>query len=391
MFHTPVKKIVLGLGMSALTTLVLAAGSPGDSGPAAEKAQSEATPKMSPPLENWSAPQFFGESAGISASPSMGLTSSSAKTPTKVGLPLSTFIPLAPCRLVDTRGVFSPVYAGGAFAANEVRNYAIPSHCGVPAGINRMKAVSIAITTPPTSASGDIEVIATGATLGGTVAMVIQAGQWNSVSATPAVNSAGSIQVQLRTTPGDVVIDVNGYYAGTDDANTLDFFSVVGIYSSDGGLFYVQNDSTNGAAIRAVNSASGADVRLAQGANALDVADGGMRVRGAGAGSNTFVTKQVVNTAGAFSTGGGNLCTVGASNNAGTVIDNQYANGDPNAIIIITLNSFGAFGLSQGPYEVLYLYDATCGTAAVNHWSIFDLSAAPLPNNLTFNVMIIKP
>jgi hypothetical protein len=389
MFHTPVKKIVLGLGMSALTTLALAAGSPGASGPGAEKAQPEATSKMSPPLENWSAPQFFGGSAGISASPSMGLTSSSAKTPTKVGLPLSTFIPLAPCRLVDTRGVFSPVYAGGAFAANEVRNYAIPSHCGVPAGINRMKAVSIAITTPPTSLSGDIEVIATGAALGSTVAMVIQAGQWNSVSATPAVNSAGSIQVQLRTTPGHVVIDVNGYYAGTDDANTVDFLSVIGTYASDGGLFYVLNDSTIGAAVRGVNGVSGADARLAQGANALDVADGGIRIRGAGIGSNTAATVHQVNTAGNFGAGG-TLCSAGFPDY--TVLDNVYANGDPNAILIITASDGNGLTHVTQSFAAYYLNGAGCATVAANdHWLIHAVNSVALPNLLKLNVLVIKP
>src|SRR4051794_2947236 len=34
-----------------------------------------------------------------------------------------TYTPVTPCRLIDTRGLFSPVYAGGAFATNEVRTY----------------------------------------------------------------------------------------------------------------------------------------------------------------------------------------------------------------------------------------------------------------------------
>src|SRR5205807_1175479 len=133
-----------------------------------------------------------------------------------------------PCRLVDTRGVFSPVYAGGAFAANEVRVYSAAGNCGIPAGSNRVQGVSIAITTLPTAASGDIEEIKNGATLGNTVAMVIQAGQWNSVSATPWVDATGKFQVQLRSTPGDVVIDLNGYYGTTNAANTTDFLQING-------------------------------------------------------------------------------------------------------------------------------------------------------------------
>src|SRR5881392_2840688 len=77
---------------------------------------------MNPPLLNWTAPQTLEREPGITASPRLSgpLTT---KAPEKAILTLSSFIPLNPCRLVDTRGAFSPVYAGGAFAASEVRVY----------------------------------------------------------------------------------------------------------------------------------------------------------------------------------------------------------------------------------------------------------------------------
>src|SRR4029079_192887 len=82
------------------------------------------------------------------------------------------------------------------------------------------------------------------------------------------------------------VIDINGYYAGVSSTNTLDFLSVIGSYASDGGLLYVVNTSAIGAAVRAING--GTDVRLAQGANAIDVASGTLRIRGASNNSNTM-------------------------------------------------------------------------------------------------------
>jgi hypothetical protein len=47
------------------------------------------------------------------------------------------------------------------------------------------------VTTPPTAASGDIEVLSEAATLGSTVIMVIQAGQWNSATTVSAVDVDG--------------------------------------------------------------------------------------------------------------------------------------------------------------------------------------------------------
>ena len=66
-----------------------------------------------------------------------------------------------------------------------------------------MIGVSLAVTTLPTPASGDVEVIASGVTLGNTVLMVIQAGLWNSADTVTGVNSAGSFQIQVRSTPAE--------------------------------------------------------------------------------------------------------------------------------------------------------------------------------------------
>src|SRR4051794_32433456 len=234
-----------------------------------------ATVIVNPPLLNWTAPQPLEREPGITASPRLSAPLT-AKTPEKAILTLSSFIPLSPCRLVDTRGVFSPVYAGGPFAANEARVYSAAGNCGIPTGSNRVQGVSVAITTPPTAASGDIEVIKNGAPLGNTVAMVLQAGQWNSVSATPGVDAAGNFQVQLRSTPGDVVIDVNGYYGTTDTANN-DLLVINGKNDSPGGVLVVNTTTTQpfSGAINAQNLASGTGVLLAEGGNAaIDVTGG---------------------------------------------------------------------------------------------------------------------
>ncbi len=325
-------------------------------------------PQLNPPLIDWMAPQVLDLEKGIGGS----LASSLGKTSTKATLTVSTFIPIAPCRLVDTRGVFSPVYAGGPFAANEIRIYSADGNCGIPAGANRIQAISIAITTPPTSLSGDIEAIAAGATLGTTVAMVIQAGQWNSVSITPRVNSNGDFQVQLRSTPGDVVIDINGYYASTSNTQTSDFLSVIGSYAFDGGIFYVENNSTVGAAINAVGTSS--MVHLGQGNNAIDVNSGGFRVRNSGLNTSTMAFVHKVNTAGSYDSGTGTLC---AGFPAYSVINHPSLNNTSTAIVLLQPVEYyngntGATGTAFGNYPVIAYYAGVgvCTSDGVGHWTV---------------------
>lgn len=383
-----VKSITLGLACAALTMSSFAATGSGVGTEGSGGNARAAGSLRDVPLTNWSAPQFFDAPAGVTGS------MEGFQTPTKdlftraAQLTLATFIPITPCRLVDTRGLFSPVYAGGPFAAGQIRVYRASGNCGVPAGNARVRAVSLAVTTPPTVASGDIEVLSESATLGGTVVMVIQAAQWNSATTVTAVDTEGDFKVQLRGTPGDVVIDINGYYASTNDVNN-DYISIVGSYALGGGLLYVENNSAAGAAINAVGNT--AQVMLSSGTTAIDIFSGGIRVRGAGADTNTTVFKHVVDTAGTFVAGTGSLCGLGAGFNNISVMDNQYLNGNPNAIVFITPKSeFNGVFLAAGS-RLMAFYDANCGVAADNHWSIADVNGGALPNGLQIHVMVIRP
>ena len=275
---------------------------------------------INPPLVNWVAPQFFNAPRGAFSSDG---SFSSKSSMTKAARTLATFIPVAPCRLVDTRGLFNPVYTGfglgdpgqpypaqhNPFADHEVRVYNAAAvnpftskSCGIPAGNNRIVAVSVAVTTMPTAASGDVEVIANGQALGGTVLMVVQQNIWNSATTATPVDNSGNFQVQVRNMSADMAIDVNGYYAQMDSNNTTDFFSILGNFNSDGGLLNVDETGIIGAAIRAV-SGGGADVRLAQGFNAIDVVTGRLRVRGAGVNTDTIAFVHQTSTGSS-----GNVC-----------------------------------------------------------------------------------
>jgi hypothetical protein len=349
-----------------------------------------ASAAMNPPLENWVAPQFYNAPPGAFSSD--GSFGGKGATMAKAARTLATFIPVAPCRLVDTRGAFNPVYgSGGPFAANEVRVYQAAGNCGIPPGSNRVLAVSVAVTTLPTPASGDVEVIANNATLGGTVLMVIQAGLWNSATTATGVDASGNFKVQIRSTPADMAIDVNGYYAQMDPSNTGDYFSIVGNYNLDGGLLNVNETGSVGAAIRGVNPSS--DVRLAQGENAIDVATGGLRVRGAGVNTDTLASIHQITTQ--------NLC-----DGSGGGLDSHYTLlNNPQTFSAVGANLSGVMLLVQQrgdatstppvtakPVSVAYRTGVRCTASfpSVNGWFLYN-GASIFATGETFNLMVIKP
>jgi hypothetical protein len=336
---------------------------------------------MLPPLENWAAPQFFNAPVGaISSDGSFGIK---ADGMTKAARTLGTFIPILPCRLVDTRGLHSPVFAGGPFTNGEVRVYQAAGNCGIPAGSNRLLGVSIAVTTLPTTTSGDIEVIANGLTLGSTALMTMQLGLWNSATTVTGVDANGNFQVQVRylqPTNTQLAIDVNGYYAQMDPANTTDFFSILGNFNTDGGLLNVDETGSIGAAIRAVGG-GGTDVRLAQGANAIDVAQGGLRVRGAGVNSDTLAFIHQTSAA--------NICTDAHF----TRIENpQTFSAAAANLSSLLLFAQRRGGTTAKPVSVVYQTGTTCagGSAAGNGWFLFN-DAAVFASGETYNIMVITP
>lgn len=341
------------------------------------------------PLVDWNVPQFLGGPSGIVTSFQSAGEGASTKTPTlKLDLGMSVFTAIAPCRLVDTRGLFSPVYAGGPFAAGEIRTYKAAGNCGLPVGSNRIKAVSIAITTLPASASGDVETVPHGTPLGNTVDMVAQANQWNSVSKIVRVDPTGSFDMQIRFFSDDLAIDINGYYADVSQTNTSDFYSLRGKYAVDGGLFYNENSSAIGAALRAFNSdptlgSSAGDVRLAQGSNAIDIAGGQIRMRNAGVGTDTPAFIHQVSA--------GNLCT----NTQYTRLDETHLsapNSSANQMLFVQEAAHTGSPNESTPKQIrtVFLSSSNCnGTALSNSWYLF--SDTPFSSGETYNVFVVNP
>jgi hypothetical protein len=304
-----------------------------------------------------------------------------------IDLGLTIFRPINPCRLVDTRGAFNPVYAGGPFTAGEIRTYHTLGNCGLPNVTGRIKAVSLAITTLPSPASGDVETVPHGTPLGNTVDMVVQANAWNSVAKIVRVDQNGEFDMQLRFTFGDLAIDINGYYGDTSNAGIGEFYSIRGTYSVDGGLFYIENSSAIGAAMRAYNSDptltgnTGGDVRLAQGTNAIDIAAGQIRVRDAGNGTATpaFIHQVTV----------GNLC----SDTRYTRLDEAHVSGSNASsgqmLFVQEAAHTGSADTSTPKLIRTVFASGVCSGAPPNSWFLFTSGVFSVGE--TYNVLLISP
>jgi hypothetical protein len=179
-----------------------------------------------------------------------------------------------------------------------------------------------------------------------------------------------------------LAIDVNGYYAQMDASNTSDFFSILGNFNSDGGLLDVEENGSIGAAIRGV-SAGGADVRLAQGSNAIDIVSGGIRARGAGVNSATFA---FIHQASAS-----NICTDAHYSR----VENPQtfdSSGTPANLSGLILFAQQVGTATTRPVSVVYQSGTTCagGSATGNGWFLYN-SATTFLAGERCNIMVIEP
>ena len=131
------------------------------------------------------------------------------------------YTPVTPCRLVETRpGTFAAVYQGaGAFAPNEIRNYAIQGGNGVclsqlPAGLNPTAVQLQVFAIPVAGASGDIEILPQGAAFDSTTTEVYLGTELiTSASTTARINLANNqVGVKVRGGGTNLAIDVVGYF-----------------------------------------------------------------------------------------------------------------------------------------------------------------------------------
>lgn len=130
------------------------------------------------------------------------------------------YVPVTPCRLVDTRAPYAAVYQnGGPFTGGEIRTYTLQGGNGVclaqlpPTATPSAVQLSV-FGIPTTSGSGDIEILPQGATFGSSATLVyLGTNPFTSASTTSPVNVGNKqIAVQVRGGGAHLAIDVVGYF-----------------------------------------------------------------------------------------------------------------------------------------------------------------------------------
>jgi len=130
------------------------------------------------------------------------------------------FVPVTPCRVVDTRNAAGP-FGGPPVGANSARSFAIAgSACGIPASA---RAYSLNVTAVPQGSLPYLTLWPTGQPQPGVSTL-------NSFGGTVAANAAivpagdgGAVSLFAADT-ADVILDINGYFDTSNGANSLAFY-----------------------------------------------------------------------------------------------------------------------------------------------------------------------
>lgn len=120
------------------------------------------------------------------------------------------FVPVAPCRAVDTRPEGrSGAYGPPRLSAGSTRDFNLPlSGCGIPASA---RAYSLNITVVPQGPLGYLTVFPTGQPQGGSSTLNSWNGRVVANAAIVAAGAGGSISIFV-TDATNVIVDVNGYF-----------------------------------------------------------------------------------------------------------------------------------------------------------------------------------
>jgi hypothetical protein len=121
----------------------------------------------------------------------------------------SGFYTLAPCRVLDTRGLGAPL-SGTAVPASSRLTYTLTDICGIPAGA---RAISANVTVVAPAARGFVRFLPgdTAPTPASTISF--SPGQVRANNAILSLSEAGTLSAEnVSAAPVDIVVDVNGYF-----------------------------------------------------------------------------------------------------------------------------------------------------------------------------------
>ena len=142
------------------------------------------------------------------------------QTPPPIPQPL-LFVPIAPCRLADTRNSPVGAFAGPAIKARTSRKFTIPnSSCGVPA---TAAAYSLNVTVAPQRELGYVTLWPAGQTQPTVSTLNSLDGRIKADAAIVPAGAKGGVSV-FATDQTDVVLDINGYFVPATDTTALAFY-----------------------------------------------------------------------------------------------------------------------------------------------------------------------
>jgi hypothetical protein len=132
------------------------------------------------------------------------------------------YVPVAPCRVADTRNANGP-FGGPILAAASTRSFAIPSSaCNIPA---TAQAYALNFTVVPPASLGSITVWPTGQTQPGTILLTDFDGRIKANAAIVAAGTSGGVSVYASQST-HLVIDITGYFVPASVTSALEFYPV---------------------------------------------------------------------------------------------------------------------------------------------------------------------
>ncbi len=168
-------------------------------------------------LQNWSTPPYWSspKDTAVEQSGRAALAGRQALAPAPAPLP---FVAVAPCRLVDTRGLTAALPGGGFLPPSTARTYTVTGVCNIPADA---KAISVNATVVNPTGPGFLTLWAQGGVFPSVSTLNYLAGQTIANAAVVPLSAGGGLSVAMGVSGGDLVLDTNGYYSPLGVVNSL--------------------------------------------------------------------------------------------------------------------------------------------------------------------------
>src|SRR5271168_5055754 len=152
---------------------------------------------------------------------SNGATGQSLPSPTPTATAAFQFIPVTPCRVVDTRNPSGP-FGGPELAAGTSREFDIPnSSCGIP---STAVAYSLNVTVVPNASLNYLTLWPSGETQPN-VSTLNSDGRVKANAAITPAGTNGGVSVYVSN-PTNVILDIDGYFEPAGTSSSLAFYPV---------------------------------------------------------------------------------------------------------------------------------------------------------------------